>query len=128
MEDLEYLLLNSKSAKDSALKCFAFFLISQPLVYLIQDVINKSKLFITYYNKTHRNIQTITQHNYTYNKPAFNFINALRAICSFKIAELLGKNDYKTEITEKALKNHKTADQMKEEITQLLNEESVNTK
>ena len=46
---MEYLLLNSKSAKDSALKCFAFFLISQPLVYLIQDVINRSSLFVTYY-------------------------------------------------------------------------------
>ena len=28
--------MNSKSAKDSALKCFIFFLISQPLVYLVQ--------------------------------------------------------------------------------------------
>jgi hypothetical protein len=28
--------MNSKSNKDSALKCFVFFLISQPLVYLIQ--------------------------------------------------------------------------------------------
>ena len=27
---------NSKSAKDSALKCFIYFLISQPIVYLIQ--------------------------------------------------------------------------------------------
>ena len=31
-----FIILNSKSAKDSALKCFVFFLISQPLVYLIQ--------------------------------------------------------------------------------------------
>ena len=30
------IIMNSKSAKDSALKCFLFFLISQPLVYLIQ--------------------------------------------------------------------------------------------
>lgn len=30
------IIMNSKSAKDSALKCFIFFLISQPLVYLIQ--------------------------------------------------------------------------------------------
>ncbi len=30
------IITNSKSAKDSALKCFVFFLISQPLVYLIQ--------------------------------------------------------------------------------------------
>ena len=30
------IIMNSKSAKDSALKCFIFFLISQPLVYLVQ--------------------------------------------------------------------------------------------
>ena len=30
------IITNSKSAKDSALKCFIFFLISQPLIYLIQ--------------------------------------------------------------------------------------------
>ncbi len=30
------IIMNSKSDKDSALKCFVFFLISQPLVYLIQ--------------------------------------------------------------------------------------------
>ncbi|MEE3343789.1 MAG: hypothetical protein VZS44_06845 [Bacilli bacterium] len=41
--------MNSKSNKDSALKCFVFFLISQPLIYLVQDVINHSQLFITYY-------------------------------------------------------------------------------
>jgi len=39
------IIMNSKSAKDSALKCFIFFLISQPLVYLTQDIINHSKLF-----------------------------------------------------------------------------------
>ena len=44
-----FIIMNSKSAKDSALKCFIFFLISQPLVYLIQDVINHSYLFFTYY-------------------------------------------------------------------------------
>lgn len=44
-----FIIMNSKSAKDSALKCFVFFLISQPLVYLIQDLVNKSSLFITYY-------------------------------------------------------------------------------
>lgn len=44
-----FIIMNSKSAKDSAIKCFVFFLISQPLVYLIQDVINHSQLFITYY-------------------------------------------------------------------------------
>ena len=30
------IIMNSKSSKDSALKCFVFFLISQPLIYLIQ--------------------------------------------------------------------------------------------
>ena len=44
-----FIIMNSKSAKDSALKCFIFFLISQPLVYLVQDIVNHSKLFITYY-------------------------------------------------------------------------------
>ena len=44
-----FIIMNSKSAKDSALKCFVFFLISQPLVYLIQDVIKHSNLFVTYY-------------------------------------------------------------------------------
>ena len=31
-----FIIMNSKSNKDSALKCFVFFLISQPLIYLIQ--------------------------------------------------------------------------------------------
>ena len=31
-----FIIMNSKSAKDSALKCFVFFLISQPLIYLLQ--------------------------------------------------------------------------------------------
>lgn len=44
-----FIIMNSKSAKDSALKCFLFFLISQPLVYIIQDVINHTHLFKTYY-------------------------------------------------------------------------------
>ena len=43
------IITNSKSAKDSAFKCFIFFLISQPLIYLVQDVVNHSKLFLTYY-------------------------------------------------------------------------------
>lgn len=43
------IILNSKSAKDSAIKCFIFFLISQPLVYIIQDAIKHSNLFRTYY-------------------------------------------------------------------------------
>lgn len=30
------IIMNSKSAKDSALKCFVFFLISQPLIYLVE--------------------------------------------------------------------------------------------
>ena len=30
-----FIIMNSKSNLDSALKCFVFFLISQPLVYLI---------------------------------------------------------------------------------------------
>ena len=43
------IIMNSKSAKESSLKCFVFFLISQPLVYLFQDVIKHSNLFLTYY-------------------------------------------------------------------------------
>ena len=43
------IIMNSKSALDSALKCFIFFLISQPLIYLIQDFINGSNLFKMYY-------------------------------------------------------------------------------
>ena len=43
------IIMNSKSPLDSALKCFVFFLISQPLVYLLQDVIHHSRLFFTYY-------------------------------------------------------------------------------
>ena len=45
------IIMNSKSAVDSALKCFIFFLISQPLVYIVQDVVNKSNfyLFRAYY-------------------------------------------------------------------------------
>ena len=44
-----FIIMNSKSNIDSALKCFVFFLISQPLVYLVQDIINGSQLFFTYY-------------------------------------------------------------------------------
>ncbi len=43
------IIANSKSPIDSALKCLVFFLISQPLVYLVQDLVNHSNLFITYY-------------------------------------------------------------------------------
>ena len=44
------IIVNSKSSKDSALKCFIFFLISQPLVYLVQVPFNSMgfKLFIYY--------------------------------------------------------------------------------
>lgn len=31
-----FIIMNSKSNKDSALKCFVFFLISQPIIYLLQ--------------------------------------------------------------------------------------------
>ena len=44
-----FIIMNSKSAFDSALKCFVFFLISQPLIYLVQDVVNGSQLFVLYY-------------------------------------------------------------------------------
>lgn len=44
-----FIIMNSKSAKDSAMKCFVFFLISQPLIYIFQDIINHSNLFMTYY-------------------------------------------------------------------------------
>lgn len=38
---MEYLFfMNSKSNKDSALKCFIFFLISQPLIYLVEVPFN----------------------------------------------------------------------------------------
>lgn len=40
------IIMNSKSAKDSALKCFLFFLISQPLIYLFQDAMKHSNLFL----------------------------------------------------------------------------------
>ena len=43
------IIMNSKSPLDSALKCFIFFLISQPLIYLVQDIIGSSDLFHTYY-------------------------------------------------------------------------------
>ena len=44
------IIMNSKSAVDSALKCFIFFLISQPLIYLIQVPFNSLgfKIFIYY--------------------------------------------------------------------------------
>lgn len=44
------IIMNSKSAIDSALKCFVFFLISQPLIYLIQVPFSELgfQLFIYY--------------------------------------------------------------------------------
>ena len=44
-----FIIMTSKSPKESALKCFVFFLISQPLVYIIQDIITHSSLLKTYY-------------------------------------------------------------------------------
>ena len=34
------IIVNSKTPKESALKCFVFFLISQPIIYILQDIIN----------------------------------------------------------------------------------------
>ena len=45
------IIMNSKSAVDSALKCFVFFLISQPLVYLIQVPFNSLGFGIFIYYK-----------------------------------------------------------------------------
>ena len=45
------IIMNSKSAIDSALKCFVFFLISQPLVYLIQVPFNSLGFGIFVYYK-----------------------------------------------------------------------------
>ena len=45
------IIMNSKSAKESALKCFVFFLISQPLVYLIQVPFNSEGFEIFKYYK-----------------------------------------------------------------------------
>ena len=45
------IILNSKSNKDSALKCFVFFLISQPLVYLVQvPFVEEGFNIFRYYN------------------------------------------------------------------------------
>ena len=43
------IIMNSKSSKDSALKCFIFFLISQPLIYIVQYVVNHYNLLMSYY-------------------------------------------------------------------------------
>lgn len=42
------IILNSNSNKDSAMKCFIFFLISQPIVYLMQVPYNGFKIFMYY--------------------------------------------------------------------------------
>ena len=44
-----FIIMNSKTAKESALKCFIFFLISQPIVYFVQDLVEGTSLFWTYY-------------------------------------------------------------------------------
>lgn len=44
-----FIIMNSKSKLDSGLKCLVFFLISQPIIYLLQDVIEHTHLFQTYY-------------------------------------------------------------------------------
>ena len=36
-----FIIINSKSNKDAALKCFVFFLISQPLIYLVEVPFNQ---------------------------------------------------------------------------------------
>jgi len=45
-----FIIVNSKSAKDAALKCFVFFLVSQPIIYFVQDIVEKTSLFSTYYS------------------------------------------------------------------------------
>ena len=44
-----FIIMNSKSPKDSAIKCFLFFLISQPIIYLVQDLVEHTNLFMIYY-------------------------------------------------------------------------------
>lgn len=44
-----FIIMNSKTPKESALKCFIFFLISQPIIYFVQDIIEGTNLFQTYY-------------------------------------------------------------------------------
>ena len=44
-----FIIMNSKSNLDSMFKCFIFFLISQPLIYITQDIIKGSHLLFTYY-------------------------------------------------------------------------------
>jgi len=44
-----FVVSNCKDAKDAALKCFVFFLISQPLIYLIQSPFRHENLLAAYY-------------------------------------------------------------------------------
>ena len=44
-----FIIMNSKTPKQSALKCFIFFLISQPIIYFVQDIVEHTSLFSTYY-------------------------------------------------------------------------------
>ena len=46
-----FIIMNAKSNKDSALKCFVFFLISQPLVYLLQVPFSSQGWNILWYYK-----------------------------------------------------------------------------
>ena len=46
-----FIIMNSKSNMDAALKCFVFFLISQPLVYLLQVPFNSQGWGIFHYYK-----------------------------------------------------------------------------
>lgn len=47
-----FIIMNSKSNKDSALKCFIFFLISQPLIYLCEVPFNEMGWDLFIYYKT----------------------------------------------------------------------------
>jgi len=44
-----FVVSNCKNGKDAALKCFIFFLISQPLVYLVQMIFIDRNLLLDYY-------------------------------------------------------------------------------
>ena len=44
-----FIIMNSKSNMDAALKCFVFFLISQPLVYLLQVPFSSEGWGLFYY-------------------------------------------------------------------------------
>jgi len=44
-----FVVSNCKDIKDAAIKCFVFFLISQPLIYLIQSPFLHENLLVSYY-------------------------------------------------------------------------------